>query len=88
MTDATDFLVKSYGGAAFADRSAAALDETLRALPGVNATVVGGPAGPFAIVDGHHVVRVFGGIVVNQMFRFMVESQGYCTIVRECEETV
>lgn len=59
----------------------AALDETLRALPGVNAFVVGGSEGPFPQEDGHYVVRVFGGETAESMFEFMVTNQGYCTIV-------
>lgn len=80
MTAATDFLVDT--------GNPAALDETLRALPGVNAFVVGGPVGPFARDDGHHIVRVFGDSTAAQMFKFMVENQGYCTIVRERDDLV
>ncbi len=72
---ATDFLVDV--------GSPEALDETLQAAPGINAFVVGGPKGPFIKDDGHYIVRVFGE---PSFFRFMIENQGYCTIVGEREE--
>lgn len=75
--EATDFLVDV--------GNPAALDDTLRARPGANAFVVGGPSGPFREKDGHYIVRVFGGETANSMFRFMVENQGYCKVVAECE---
>lgn len=60
-----------------------ALDETLRALPGVVAMLIGGPEGPFKRVEDHYVVRVFGD---PEMFEFMVTNQGYCTVVRRLEK--
>lgn len=77
MIEATDFLVDV--------GNAAALDQTLQALPGVNALVVGGPEGPFARDGAHYIVRVFGGPEANSMFKFMVENQGYCKVIRERE---
>lgn len=76
--EAVDFLVDT--------GNPAALDETLQALPGVNALVLGGPDGPFPQEDGHYMVRVFGGQMQASMFKFMVENQGYCTVVEQREE--
>lgn len=70
MAEATDFLVDV--------GNPKALDETLQALPGVNAFVVGTPE-PIR-ENGHYVVRVFGDPF---FFKFAVENQGYCTIIRE-----
>lgn len=74
---ATDFLVDV--------GNPAALDVTLQALPGIHALVVGGPDGPFPRDDGHYVVRVFDGELYATMFKMMMESQGYCRIVKQCE---
>lgn len=61
------------------------LDRTLSSMPGITAQVVGGQDGPFPQVDGYYVVRVFGDIT---FFRFAVENQGYCIVVKELEELV
>ena len=77
MTQATDFLVDV--------GNPKALDETLSALPGTIAQVIGGPNGPFAERDGHYVVRVFGD---TSVFKFACENQGYCKIVQELKELI
>jgi hypothetical protein len=69
----TDFLVEV--------GDVAALDVTLRMLPGCMAAVVGMPK-PVK-VDGRFVVRVFGN---PSFFLFAAKQQGYCRVIGEREE--
>lgn len=72
--DYTDFLVET--------KNPERLDDTLQQLP-MNAFVVGrGVPGGILYIDGYPVVRVFGN---PGFFKFAVESQGYCKIVRKLE---
>lgn len=77
---ASDFLLDYEG-------DPAALDRTLQDLPGVAVTLAQGEAAPgYLRHEGHYVARVFGGSSANRMFEFMVENQGYCTVIRELDE--
>jgi hypothetical protein len=72
---ATDVLVKT--------TDPVALDNTVQALPGCVAAVVGGPNGPFPRVEGAYVVRCFSG---KDFLKFAIDQQGYGTVVCELEE--
>ncbi len=77
-TKATDFLVET--------GNPERLDDTLQALPMMRAFVVGrGVPGGIAKKDGYPVVRVFGD---TGFFKFAVEHQGYCKIIKQLEELV
>lgn len=61
------------------------LDQTVRTLPGCQAAVVGGPIGPFTMVDDAFVVRCFSGA---PFLKLAIDQQGYGTVLRELEELV
>jgi hypothetical protein len=62
------------------------LDDTLQALPMMHAFVVGrGVPGGIVQRDGGYVVRVFGD---PGFFKFAVEHQGYCKIIKQLDELV
>ena len=78
ITQATDFLVET--------GNAEKLDDTLQALPMMRAFVVGrGVPGGITKKDGYNVVRVFGD---TGFFKFAVEHQGYCKIIKQLDELV
>lgn len=75
---ATDFLVET--------GNPERLDDTLQALPMMRASVVGrGVPGGIAIREGYPVVRVLGD---TGFFKFAMEQQGYCKIIRQLDETI
>jgi hypothetical protein len=75
---ATDFLVET--------GNPERLDDTLQALPMMHAFVVGrGVPGDIAYREGYPVVRVFGD---TGFFKFAVENQGYCKIIKQLEQLV
>lgn len=78
QTQITEFLVEC--------RVPELLDDTLAALPGMTARVVGrGTPHGIAHVDGYPVVRVFGD---PGWFKFAVEQQGYCKIIKQLEKPI
>lgn len=78
ITEATDFLVET-GNPTY-------LDDTLQQLPNMHAFVVGrGVPGGFAMREGYNVVRVFGD---TSWFKFAVEHQGYCKIIKQLDQTI
>jgi hypothetical protein len=75
-TQYTDFLVEC--------ADPVRLDDTLQSLPNMAAFVCGrGVPGGISLTDGCPTVRVFGD---TSWFRFAVEHQGYCKIIREVKE--
>lgn len=78
LTQATDFLVQT--------GNPEMLDDTLAQLPGMYARVIGRTTpGGIQYKEGYPVVRVFGD---TGWFRFAMEQQGYCKIIRQLEELV
>ena len=76
--EATDFLVET-GNPEY-------LDDTLQQLPNMYARVVGrGVTGGIVKREGGYVVRVFGD---TGWFKFAVEQQGYCKIIRQLDKTI
>jgi len=69
--EATDILVRT--------RDPAMLDATVQQLG--PAAVVGGP-GPYVMVDGCYVVRVFGN---PGFIEFAIRQQGYGEVVRRLD---
>lgn len=66
-----------------ATEDAEKLDDTLQGLPHMNARVVGrGWPGGIVFIEGHAVVKVFGD---TAWFTRAVETQGFCTIVKQVE---
>jgi hypothetical protein len=77
-TKATDFLVEV--------KNPEMLDDTLQQMPMITARVVGrGVPGGIVKHDGYPVVRVFGD---TGFFRFAMEQQGYCKVIRQLENTI
>lgn len=70
----TNFLVKT--------ENPAFLNETLRRLPNMEATVIEPPTG-FTLQPGHAIVRVLGD---PGWFEFAVTRQGYCKIVEQLKQ--
>ncbi len=63
-----------------------ALEDTLQHLPNMHARVVGrGVLGGIVKQEGYYVVRVFGD---PGWFKFAVEQQGYCKIIKQLDELV
>jgi hypothetical protein len=76
--EATDFLMES--------ANPEALDDALQSLPMMLARVIGrGLPEGIAYREGYPVVRVFGDI---GFFKFAMESQGYCKIIKQLEEII
>jgi hypothetical protein len=73
--ETTDFLVDT--------GSPELLDDTLHQIPNMHAVVLGrGTSSGVIIIEGYYVVRVLGD---TGWFRFAVEGQGYCKIIRQLD---
>jgi hypothetical protein len=72
--NATDLLIEYEG-------DPAALDSTLMAMP-LACALLGGPTN-YVRHEGHYVARCFGS---TEAFKFFVENQGYCRVLRALDE--